>query len=61
MADKFIELGCVGAINLDGGGSSTFVGKDGNVLNRPSDTADTEDSPIVQRVVPTAVVIAELE
>lgn len=58
LADKFIALGCTHAINLDGGGSSTFVGKDGKVMNRPSDTADTAGAPIVQRNVPTAVVIA---
>lgn len=61
LADKFIALGCTHAINLDGGGSSTFVGKDGKVMNRPSDTADTAGAPIVMRDVPTAVVIAELD
>ena len=38
LADKLIELGAVDAVNLDGGGSSTMVGSDGKVLNRPSDT-----------------------
>lgn len=60
LADKMISLGCVRAINLDGGGSSTFVGRDGTVLNMPSDTPGTspEGAEIVQRRVPTAVVIA---
>jgi hypothetical protein len=35
-ADMMIELGAVEAINLDGGGSTTFVAQ-GTVLNRPSD------------------------
>lgn len=63
LADKMIALGCVRAINLDGGGSSTFVGKDGTVLNMPSDTPGTtlEGAEIVQRRVPTAVVIAVAE
>ena len=61
LADKMISLGCVRAINLDGGGSSTFVGKEGTVLNMPSDTQGTtlEGATIVQRRIPTAVVIAE--
>lgn len=61
LADKMISLGCIRAINLDGGGSSTFVGKDGAVLNMPSDTQGTtlEGATIVQRRIPTAVVIAE--
>ena len=61
MADKLISLGCVMAVNLDGGGSSTFVGKDGVVLNMPSDTSGTEldGATIKERSVPTAVIIAE--
>lgn len=61
LADKLIALGCVQAVNLDGGGSSTFVGKDGTVLNMPSDTPGTtlEGATIKQRSIPTAVVIAE--
>lgn len=60
LADKMISLGCVRAINLDGGGSSTFVGRDGKVLNMPSDTPGTslEGVTVVQRRIPTAVVIA---
>lgn len=56
MADRLIKLGAVNAINLDGGGSSTMVGRDGKVLNRPSDTGDK--TTIVERSVPTAVVIS---
>ena len=61
LADKMISLGCVRAINLDGGGSSTFVGKEGTVLNMPSDTDGTtlEGATIKERSIPTAVVIAE--
>lgn len=59
LADKFIELGATDAINLDGGGSSAIVGKDGQVLNRPSDSGDGEE--IVERKVVTSVVISETE
>jgi exopolysaccharide biosynthesis protein len=51
VADLLKDLGVVWAINLDGGGSSTIVGKDGTVLNNPSDGT--------QRRVPTAIVISE--
>lgn len=59
LADKLIELGCVVAVNLDGGGSSTFVGGAGEVLNRPSDSGSGDQ--IKQRRIPTAVVIAEIK
>lgn len=55
LADRLIGLGVVNGINLDGGGSSTMVGIDGTVLNRPSDTGKNET--IVQRKISTAVVI----
>lgn len=58
LAAKMISLGATDAMNLDGGGSSTFVGKDGEVLNRPSDSGT--DGPVVQRKIPTAVVISAL-
>lgn len=58
LAAKMISLGAVDAMNLDGGGSSTFVGKDLTVLNRPSDSGTEGD--IVQRKIPTAVVISAL-
>ena len=57
MAQKFKSLGAVTAINLDGGGSSTFVGRDGKVLNRPS---DSHDSPVIsERKITTIAVIYE--
>ena len=58
LADKLIALGAVDAVNLDGGGSSTMVGSDGKVLNRPSDTGSAE--MIVERKISTAVVISEV-
>ena len=58
LADKLIALGAVDAVNLDGGGSSTMVGSDGKVLNRPSDTGNAE--VIVERKISTAVVISEV-
>ena len=51
LAAKFISLGAVCAVNLDGGGSSEIVGKDGKVLNSPSDGTE--------RSVPTSVVLYE--
>lgn len=61
LADKLISLGCVEGINLDGGGSSTFVGKDAEVLNMPSDTPGTtlEGVTVKERSVPTVIIIAE--
>ncbi|MDR0510355.1 MAG: phosphodiester glycosidase family protein [Rikenellaceae bacterium] len=56
LASKLISKGVVDAINLDGGGSSTIVGCEGSVLNRPSDTGS--GVTIVERKVPTAVVIS---
>lgn len=50
LADLFKKLGAVWAVNLDGGGSSVMVGRDGRALNSPSDGS--------QRRVPTAVVIS---
>lgn len=52
LSDVFIALGVKDAINLDGGGSSTLVVKQGtnfNVNNRPSDG--------VERVVANAITI----
>ena len=54
LADKLISLGAVKAVNLDGGGSSAMVGKDGKVLNRPSDSGDGD---VTMRQVPTALVV----
>lgn len=52
LADKFIELGCKDAMNLDGGGSSTMVGSDGKVLNHPSDASG-------ERKVSSVIIITE--
>jgi hypothetical protein len=57
MAARLVELGASTAVNLDGGGSSTFVGREGKVLNRPSDSG-TSGAAVVQRKVPTAVVVS---
>lgn len=62
LANKLISLGAEIAINLDGGGSSAFVGADGKVKNRPSDSGQpAPDKPdvIKERAVPTALVISE--
>jgi uncharacterized protein YigE (DUF2233 family) len=48
FADLLAELGCLDALNLDGGGSSTMV-RDGKVQNRPSDGSE--------RRVSTAIVV----
>lgn len=58
LAQKMISLGVTDGMNLDGGGSSVFVGKDCEILNRPSDSGPNGD--IVQRRVPTAIVISAL-
>lgn len=56
MATLLISLGVQSAINLDGGGSSTFVGKEGKVLNIPS---DSKNEIITQRAIPTAIVLSK--
>ncbi len=53
MADIFVNAGMDYAINLDGGGSSTIVGYDGQLLNSPCDGS--------QRAVPTVIVLSEVE
>ena len=45
LAGTLRELGCVEALNLDGGGSATFV-VDGRALNRPSDGRERNVSSI---------------
>ena len=57
LADKLISLGAVNALNFDGGGSSEMVGKDGTVLNRPSDSGASGD--ISERKILTSIVISE--
>lgn len=41
LAENFLALGCTEALNLDGGGSSTFI-VDGKVLNWPNDNGGEE-------------------
>ena len=41
LAECFLALGCSEALNLDGGGSSTFI-VDGKVLNWPNDNGGAE-------------------
>lgn len=45
LAQTLRELGCVEALNLDGGGSATFV-VNGRALNRPSDGRERNVSSI---------------
>lgn len=52
FAALFRHLGCVAALNLDGGGSSTYV-RDGLVQNRPSDGSE--------RPVSTAILVLPRE
>ena len=59
MARKLIRLGATMAVNLDGGGSSVFVGKEGLVVNRPSDSK--ENVEITERKVTTAVTLSVTE
>lgn len=48
LAQRMKELGCTDAINLDGGGSTTFVaalpGFDNKIMNRPSDGSERKVS-----------------
>lgn len=53
LARKLISLGCVHAMNLDGGGSSVMVGAGGEVLNKPSDASG-------ERPVVSSIIISEL-
>ena len=57
LADKLIAHWERSMRSIDGGGSSTMVGKDGKVLNRPSDTRQRR--VIVERKISTAVVISK--
>ena len=49
LAELMLELGCEGAINLDGGGSTTLVHR-GHLLNRPYSTQD-QPAPASREVV----------
>lgn len=46
LADLMVELGCVEALNLDGGGSTALV-RDGRVQNRPSDGSERQVSTAI--------------
>lgn len=58
VAAKLKSMGAVQALNLDGGGSSQFVGFDGKIKNWPSDSGTSET--IVERRIVTAILISEL-
>lgn len=62
-ADFMLGLGATDAINLDGGGSSTFVVDGGEVLNRPSDRVVERDGRqvIVQAPVASDTVVGLVE
>ena len=61
-ADLLLALGATDGINLDGGGSTTFVA-DGNVLNTPSDVAVRRgDGEVIQHLAaPGQQVIGHVE
>jgi exopolysaccharide biosynthesis protein len=48
LADLFIELGAVEAINLDGGGSTTMVVRN-KLVNKPSDA--TGERPVSDAIM----------
>jgi hypothetical protein len=55
LGDEMVVLGCDSAINLDGGGSSTLVMRDGDkpqVVNLPSDGSQLPLGLSVERSVP---------
>ena len=52
LSAKLLSLGCVNAMNFDGGGSSCMVGAEGAILNNPSDGSE--------RPVTSAIVISEI-
>jgi exopolysaccharide biosynthesis protein len=56
LAQLMKELGCHSALNLDGGGSSTFV-LNGQVVNSPYDEEDTDSSDTGERAVGDAILI----
>lgn len=56
LAKEMIRLGCVSALNLDGGGSSTLVMRDAggrtwSVINKPSDGHGLWGDPSIERAV----------
>ncbi len=46
LTDLMLELGCVSAINLDGGGSTTMV-IGGQVINQPSGSNDRRNADAI--------------
>jgi hypothetical protein len=55
-ADFLVGLGVTDAVNLDGGGGTTFV-TDGSVVNRPSDSDPTRPAQYVERGAANAFVV----
>lgn len=51
LTDLLLELGAVGAVNLDGGGSTTMV-VDGETVNRPSDESGERENGDGMLVLP---------
>jgi len=49
-ADRMIELGCVTAVNFDGGGSSEMLGPGGKKLQAQTDASE--------RTIPSAICIS---
>lgn len=57
LADFMEDLGCIEALNLDGGGSSTFV-YEAQVINQPTGDGDANDENVrVLRPVSDAILI----
>ena len=46
LAQLMKELGCLDALNLDGGGSSIMI-RDGNILNSPCDMTGPRPVPVM--------------
>jgi exopolysaccharide biosynthesis protein len=56
IAQIMYEAGCVHAVNLDGGGSTEMVVKEGNALKTQNDPSDGKSRPLTDII---AVVISE--
>jgi exopolysaccharide biosynthesis protein len=54
FAEAMVELGAEGAINLDGGGSTTLV-HPGHLLNRPYSSQD-QPAPASRRVLSASAI-----
>ncbi|WP_410520976.1 phosphodiester glycosidase family protein [Candidatus Tisiphia endosymbiont of Beris chalybata] len=59
LADYMTALGCVVAINLDGGGSSTLF-MEGKILNNPTGDKEEALGEKVLRPVSDAIIIKQL-